>query len=169
MLASIISKAESLRKTLDLASERRVAGRTGKILRGYIGGIGDENLGDEAMLEAANRLLPESTLVPIGFPRQERRLAKMGLSGSRFYRSVILGGGTLINEYVWSEQVRTALEQGVPVWSLGTGVGSCGFGHPAQANLVRFNKTESGSAAEGGAEPSTEVSSMMDSGGGTSK
>lgn len=102
---------------------------------GYIGGQGDANLGDEAMLDAAQRLLPKAQLIPIGFPRQEKRLEKWGLSGKRYFNSVILGGGTLINEYIWAEQVQTALRQGLPLWSLGTGVGSCGFGHSEQVNL----------------------------------
>lgn len=128
-------KIEGLKENLDLVRSRREARDGGRPVMGYIGGQGDANLGDEAMLEAARRLYAGSTLVPIAYPRQEERLAKLRYSGKGYFQSVILGGGTLINEYVWGKQVRKALDQGLPVSTLGTGVGSCGFGHPEQANL----------------------------------
>ena len=102
---------------------------------GYIGGQGGGNLGDEAMYEVAQRLVSPARLVSIGFPGQERRLAKIGLSGGRYFDSVILGGGTLINSYIWKDEVDVLLRHGARMWTLGTGAGSCGFEHPVGVNL----------------------------------
>jgi len=102
---------------------------------GYISGAGDANLGDEAMVEAAQQLFSAHTLVPLAYPRQEKRLEPIGLSGPRFWDGVIVSGGTLINPY-WHPQVKLAIEQEVPVWSLGTGVGSQGFPVPESVDLT---------------------------------
>jgi len=99
----------------------------------YIGGQGDSNLGDEAMLEAARRLLPGVDLIDVVYPNQERRLARLSLSGAPFFDFAILGGGTLINHH-WHEKVQTALAQGLPIFCLGTGVGSAGFGMAVQTD-----------------------------------
>jgi polysaccharide pyruvyl transferase WcaK-like protein len=103
----------------------------------YLGGQGDDNLGDEVMLETARRLLPESELVSFAYAGQEQKLALCGLSGSRFFDSAILGGGTLINPH-WVESVRTALRMGLRVWTLGTGVGSSGFGHSPEVDITEW-------------------------------
>jgi hypothetical protein len=101
---------------------------------GYIGGQGDQNLGDEAMFEAARRLMPQVGVLSYSYPAHERRLAFLGLSGRRYFQQVILGGGTFINPYGLGT-TRMALRQGLPVWSLGTGVGSGGFGMAARPEL----------------------------------
>ncbi len=117
-----------------LARERLALRRTCGSRIVYLGGQGDDNLGDEAMLEAARGLLPESELVSFAYAGQERQLALLGLSGSRYFDSAILGGGTLINPH-WVEATRTVIRLGLPVWTLGTGVGSSGFGHPQQVEI----------------------------------
>ena len=50
---------------------------------------------------------------------------------------MLLGGGTLINPgYV--REVQEALDFGLPVSSLGTGVGSCGFSQPETVNITEW-------------------------------
>jgi len=93
---------------------------------GYIGYLGYGNLGDEAMFEGVKQALPGARLFYYRHPDRERPLARLGLSGARFFQSALLGGGTLIGPgYV--DTVELAIEQGLPLWSLGTGVGSPGF------------------------------------------
>jgi hypothetical protein len=104
---------------------------------GYIGGQGHQNLGDEAMFEAARRLMPQVCVRSYSFPAHERRLALIGLSGRRYFQQVILGGGTFINPYGVGT-TRMALRQGLPVWSLGTGVGSGGFGMALRPELQEW-------------------------------
>jgi hypothetical protein len=78
------------------------------------------------MFEAAHVLLPGSRLETFRGARREALLARLGLSGQRAFSRIFLGGGTLINDgYVGV--VRRALDFGVPVRTLGTGVGSSGF------------------------------------------
>jgi polysaccharide pyruvyl transferase WcaK-like protein len=138
MSLSLQYKLSTLSETLSLAGQRLEARKRAARRVGYIGGQGDANLGDEVMLEAARRLLPGKQLLAVGFPRQETRLAKGGLSGRGYFESILLGGGTLINDYVWKDRVQTALAQGVPVATLGTGVGSCGFGHSEAIDLAEW-------------------------------
>lgn len=99
------------------------------------GGTG--NLGDDAMAEAARQLLPDFQLLRFMHPKQENRLSRLNLSGRRYFKSVILGGGTLICP-TWSKEAKAALHQGLPVWSLGTGVGSSGFDHATEVDLKEW-------------------------------
>lgn len=101
---------------------------------GYLGGQGAGNIGDDVMLAFTRHILAPANVVPFAYPGEERRLAKVRLSGTRYFRSVLLGGGTLINAH-WADQVRTALDLEIPVWTLGTGVGSSGFGMPMEVNI----------------------------------
>jgi polysaccharide pyruvyl transferase WcaK-like protein len=87
---------------------------------------GSGNLGDDSMVEAAHHLLFKAKLFRFGHPKQEYCLNLIGLAGQRYFDSVILGGGTLISPH-WVNHTRTALKQGLPLWTLGTGVGSSGF------------------------------------------
>jgi hypothetical protein len=72
---------------------------SGKPRLGYIGALGDGNLGDEAMFTAAQLLYPEHQLVTLLSSWREAELASKGLSGPDFFKGVILGGGTLISPY----------------------------------------------------------------------
>jgi len=101
---------------------------------GYIGAHQKGNLGDDVLFIAACRLLAGSDVLTYGPPRLESLLSAVGRSGPNYLNSLILGGGTLINP-IWTEQVRGALAKGIPVWSLGTGVGSCGFEQPWEIEL----------------------------------
>lgn len=125
-----------LNRNLQLARARVVALRESPRY-GYIGGQGDRNLGDDVMFFAAQQLLRHVRLVPYSFPAHERRLTVVGLSGRRYFEHVILGGGTFINPY-GLDTTRQALSQGLPMWSLGTGVGSGGFGMSSRPELQEW-------------------------------
>lgn len=131
-----MSKLTAIQETFRIGSER-LALRKLPVRYAYVGGQGDANLGDEAMFAAAEALLPEGKIVPFVFPRQESRLERVRLAGSAYFHSVILGGGTLINPH-WAEQIRVALRQGVPTWTLGTGVGSAGFGMANRVDILEW-------------------------------
>ena len=92
----------------------------------YVGGQGWRNLGDDALFEAARQVLGGMRLVTFRYPRREERLSLLGLSGRGYFQQFVLGGGTFINPYGLST-VRAALQQGLPAWTLGTGVGSAGL------------------------------------------
>lgn len=111
----------------------RLSGKPGV---GYVGYLGGGNLGDDLMPDVVRGILPGISVQPLGSGRRERQLARLGLGGRGLMRSVLLGGGTLINPVVDRlEQVRAAQEQGLPVWCLGTGVGSCGFDMESEVSL----------------------------------
>ncbi len=91
---------------------------------GYIGWAGHGNLGDDAMLTAAEGLTGKR-LAPILSPGRERLLGRIG-AGSERLDGVLLGGGTLINRGR-EAIVKFLIEQEAPLFAIGTGVGSPGF------------------------------------------
>jgi hypothetical protein len=93
---------------------------------GYIGWTIAGNLGDTAMYEAAQKLFISDRLEIFSGARREAALASFGLSGSARFQRVFLGGGTLIN-HGYLGVIRKALQFGLPISTLGTGVGSSGF------------------------------------------
>jgi len=107
---------------------------SGKPRLGYIGALGDGNLGDEAMFTAAQRLYPDFQLVTLLSNWREAELATKGLSGPDFFQGIILGGGTLISPY-WLPAIVHAQQQGCRSWTLGSGIGSSGFGDEAAVSL----------------------------------
>ncbi len=106
---------------------QRLVGRAlhGSQRVGYIGSFGGRNVGDYACYLGARRLLGERVTV-WGPSWNERRLDRVGLSGSRLFGDVLLGGGTLIDPWRVGH-VRTALDQGLALSAFGTGVGSKGW------------------------------------------
>lgn len=93
-------------------------------MTGYIGWAGRGNLGDDAMFAAAQGLLPG----PVELLRTATReglLARAGAGGQRFSR-VVLGGGTLMNAG-YLRIVEQCIAMGLPLATLGTGIGSAGF------------------------------------------
>lgn len=92
-----------------------------------LAGTGDHNFGDEWMYEALRVGLPSCRLAAITHPATERRLARVGLSGARMFSGVVVSGGTLINPY-FLPRLLGLLRAGLPAWTVGTGVGSPGFG-----------------------------------------
>jgi hypothetical protein len=126
--------------TAILADNLRLAGRRLAAAAGqrprlaYIGGEGTGNLGDEAMFDAMARIVPGCQVVSLSYPRHERRLARVRLAGQTYFAGMIVGGGTLINEHFLG-RVETGQAQGLRAWSIGTGVGSTGFGMGHVAEL----------------------------------
>jgi hypothetical protein len=107
----------------------RIRDRVGGPVVGVLAGTGADNFGDEMMFEVLADGLPGCSVVEIQHPETERRLARVGLSGASFFSAVVVGGGTLMNSYFLPRLVPFA-DSGVPMWSVGTGVGSAGFGVP---------------------------------------
>jgi polysaccharide pyruvyl transferase WcaK-like protein len=120
----VITSAYNMAQTVCWAMRRCGTGLGGHVA--YIGGHGGGNLGDDLMVDIAQRLFSDRRLVDCAESWHEKRLARVGLSGSRYFRHVLLGGGTLISPF-WFGKVQAAVHQGLPVSTLGTGVGSCGF------------------------------------------
>jgi polysaccharide pyruvyl transferase WcaK-like protein len=119
--------AADLLRTPRAAARRRHLLRQNQRAVGYIGWVGHDNLGDEVMFEAirkAVRQLPMLTLFP---EPGERLLAQWGLGGPALFRAVLLGGGTLINP-LYLPLARLLKAQGLPIYTIGTGVGNPGFG-----------------------------------------
>jgi len=92
-----------------------------------LSGAGDDNFGDEVMFRVLETGLGRCRLVRVVHPATELRLSRIGLSGRRLFSGLILGGGTLINPFFFA-RIGAVLDPTVPAWSVGTGVGSAGFG-----------------------------------------
>jgi polysaccharide pyruvyl transferase WcaK-like protein len=130
LLDAVRSNALSARERLQYLVE-------GRPRVAYAGGHGWQNLGDDALFEAAERVLGDRRLVSFRYPRHEARLKWLGLSGRRYFQQFVLGGGTFINPYGLIS-VRAALQQGLPTWTLGTGVGSAGFNMSRRPDLAEW-------------------------------
>lgn len=133
----IRSKVSSASRTAELAIERARTTNTRRGRIAYIGAQGFNNLGDDVMYEAACALFAGDAVVSYQEPWHERRLRRLGLGGSPFFETAILGGGTLINPF-GVQRVQCALSQGLPVITLGTGVGSCGFRHANKVDISEW-------------------------------
>ena len=133
MLGLLRQKMADRQLLLSDANQRKEM-TSGKPRLGYIGALGDGNLGDEAMFAAAKRLYPNHELVTLLSTWRETELAAKGLSGPSFFAGVILGGGTLISPY-WLPAILHAQQQGCRTWTLGSGIGSSGFGDEAAVGL----------------------------------
>jgi polysaccharide pyruvyl transferase WcaK-like protein len=119
--------ARRLSAHVGLMSDRVRQRARGGTVAAYVGGDGDANLGDEAILRAVTELLPAIELMPLAYPDTERRLERLRLSGTSHFDAVVLSGGTLINPH-FQARVQFALDAGLPAWAFGTGVGGTGFG-----------------------------------------
>jgi len=137
--AKLIRRAHRVVARTLLAGRHRLSGR--KIL-GYIGWVGHDNLGDEAMFQAIQSLLAPCVLTSFRGNPQERLLALFGLSGRRFFDGFVLGGGTLINPGFWPF-VEAAERTGLPMFMFGTGVGSSGLGQPEYVSLTPWKSLSS--------------------------
>ena len=93
-----------------------------------LAGRGDsDNFGDEWMFDVLAKGLPDCRVVEIGHPATEHRLRRSRLSGAHLFSAVVVGGGTLMNAY-FLPRLAPFIDEGLPAWSVGTGVGSAGFG-----------------------------------------
>ncbi|HET7573701.1 MAG TPA: polysaccharide pyruvyl transferase family protein [Solirubrobacterales bacterium] len=125
----------SARRHLRLGLARAAARRASAPAAAFVSGSGDGNLGDELMLEATRRVLQGVTLVPVDHPATERRLGAVGLSGAGVFDGLVLGGGTLVNPH-FERLVSGVFGDGLPAWTLGTGVGSSGFGMSPEVDVA---------------------------------
>ncbi len=130
LLSAVHRNARAAQERLQLLREDRPR-------LAYAGGHGYQNLGDDALFVAAQQALEGARLVSFRYPSHEARFARVGLSGRRYFQWFVLGGGTFINPYGLST-VRVALQQGLPAWTLGTGVGSAGFNMSRRPELAEW-------------------------------
>lgn len=121
----------NVRSKLSLLADRLSTWIRGERVVGYIGGS-KANLGDSSMYEAAGALL--GNLCSLENFGAEPYLRRIGLSGPRVFDAVVLGGGTLINQY-GLRPCRMAAGLGVPMACLGTGAGSGGHDMPGRVDL----------------------------------
>ncbi|WP_062530225.1 polysaccharide pyruvyl transferase family protein [Demequina rhizosphaerae] len=120
----------------ELARHRRALGRTWDERVALVCPGIEDNLGDLAIHDATVALTEGLgvRLERVPYITRERRLARLGLSGSRYFRGVLIGGGTLINDY-WLDQAEAWGELVAHAWTFGTGVGSSGFSQHSQVAL----------------------------------
>ncbi len=103
---------------------------------GYIGWLGYENLGDEAMYVAFEMLF--SKIDTILFKSTEKMEIFEKIMRRKIYKAVILGGGTLINTPGSLEEFETALAKYRPVFVFGTGVQNPSFWDSRRGNNGRL-------------------------------
>jgi len=102
---------------------------------GYIGWVGHGNLGDEAVYEAIQKSTDfGEPLIPFIAAEGESMLHKFRLGGCEIFRAVLFGGGTLIHPY-YLPSGRLAHKLRIPLYTVGTGVGSPGFFTPERPSL----------------------------------
>jgi len=131
-----INSLRASKKIVEVITDRTIASPQSLTKVGFINAGGGGNLGDEIMVEAAQRLYPELKFCRLVRPNWEKILKGVGLSAKPYFKSVIIGGGTLINMGGRRiEMVQNSLQQGLPLWTLGTGVGSSGLGQPNQVEI----------------------------------
>jgi len=132
-LAAMVLK--EMAKTPKLAWHRWKIRTRGARALGYIGWIGHENLGDEAVFDAIRgSLAVDEPLIQFIAAEGETMLRKFGLGGTDFFRAVLFGGGTLIHPY-YLPVGRLAQKFGIPMYTVGTGVGSPGLFAPERPSL----------------------------------
>ncbi len=122
-------------QTLRQISRSVISPRRGRI--SYVGWAGHDNLGDEALFEAIEMLLPDHALYPHSL-KARRPVAWWAADAIRKTRTCCLGGGTLIfsgNRNLRS--LRSALHRGLPVFSMGAGVVDRAWGEPSERYEAR--------------------------------
>ncbi len=88
----------------------------------YIGWLGHRNIGDEALFDAF-RLLFDNTLITPYYDLSPLSV----LAALRSQKLVALGGGTLINDDSYIEQLERAQRAGRRTFTFGTGVGDLAY------------------------------------------
>ena len=90
---------------------------------GYIGWVGNHNIGDEALFDAFQQLFPSHTpLLYDRHPLEMRLHQKFVKRRNRFFDFVALGGGTLFSYRPYYYQVDHAIHNGFPLITFGTGL-----------------------------------------------
>ena len=134
-LGAIRNFVGEIARTPQVAATRLMAKKHAQPVIGYIGWSGHRNLGDEALFEAIQNGLRDVLLLPLLPEPGERMLTRWGLGGRSLFRAVLLGGGTLVNSS-FLPMAKLAHELGLPLYTVGTGVGSPGFGMPLDSNAL---------------------------------
>lgn len=88
---------------------------------GYVGWLGYQNLGDEALFQTISDLLSSASLFHYAPTPSEIRILRL-LKKEKTFRAICLGGGTLIGSLSWLKIIQDALSHNIPVFSFGTGV-----------------------------------------------
>ncbi len=111
-------------KFVTLSRMARSLGQVGKPRIGYIGWTGHDNLGDEAMYQAAIVLMSRYSIYPWHRESRKNPLTR-GLEMLGGFKAGCLGGGTLIYSGLGNlKSMQVALEHGWPVFTLGCGAGT---------------------------------------------
>ena len=126
-LSAVRDFAADLRRTPGAALSRLHLRKSNGHAIGYIGWVGHDNLGDEAMFEAIRKAMSRFTLLDLLPEPGERLLTQLGLGGPNVFRAALLGGGTLINP-LYLPVARMIRNFHLPLYAVGTGVGNPGFG-----------------------------------------
>lgn len=87
----------------------------------YLGWVGHQNLGDEAMLAALRHRMAPLSLIPFR-PRRLIRGAEALRLGRGLFKSVMLGGGTLVNTPGFLKSLEAGLDRYGDAFTLGVGV-----------------------------------------------
>ncbi|HEX4123383.1 MAG TPA: polysaccharide pyruvyl transferase family protein [Tepidisphaeraceae bacterium] len=89
---------------------------------GYIGWVGNGNIGDEAIFAVFRRLFPRHQALLFDREPIEISLHRRFVSGEPFHDFVTVGGGTLFSFRCYYYQLDAAMRSGAPVWTFGTGL-----------------------------------------------
>jgi hypothetical protein len=89
---------------------------------GYIGWVGNGNVGDEALFAVFQKLFPDFAALLYDRHPFELRLHRRLVASKPFFDFVALGGGTLFSYRPYYYQVDHALNHGRPLMTFGTGV-----------------------------------------------
>lgn len=100
---------------------------------GYIGWLGHGNLGDEAMYQAVCKAFDPARVIPYQRVRGAKKLEK--LCQKQIFQTVLLGGGTLINELTYFDLLNEAQSLGYATAIFGAGVRNPQFWDTVSKNL----------------------------------
>jgi hypothetical protein len=103
---------------------------------GYIGWVGNGNVGDEALFAAFQKLFPDFAALLYDRHPFELRLHRRLVAADPFFDFVALGGGTLFSYRPYYYQVNHALNHGRPLMTFGTGVEDPAFYNDARKRSV---------------------------------
>jgi hypothetical protein len=87
---------------------------------GYIGWLGHNNLGDEAMYLSFKKMFPEFNMFP--FKTTDKIRLFEDLMRKSFFEAVFIGGGTLIGSGEYLAMIKSAQKDRVPSFTFGVGV-----------------------------------------------